>query len=153
MGQNRPAHVMAPCSSYQVDARQYYAVQAVHECSIRAKNGDRSISQLQIDDLNDLRASLQPPRRMEQVPAQNGNVFAAPVRVADNNKLRKVQRDAYAAMVDLFPTYKTLLADICTGAGKSGVACMAPFALCASGVGCKRMVWIVPTIEAREGEP
>ena len=65
-----------------------------------------------------------------------------------NARLRAVQVENFLELKRVFPTSKRILVDMCTGSGKSGLACMAPFAW---GAVCKRVLWIGPTIEAREG--
>ena len=94
------------------------------------------------------------------VPPTYRSVFSRPVSIDNesngetttNSRLRRVQVDNFVGLREHFPTHRRILADMCTGSGKSGLACMAPYALVAAGKTCKRVLWIGPTIPAREGE-
>ena len=80
--------------------------------------------------------------------------------VMENVQLRKVQIDNFLALQQGFPQHQTVLADMCTGSGKTGFACMAPFALAAAAAanpvalphGCRRVLWICPTKAGRKGK-
>ena len=97
------------------------------------------------------------------------SVFSQPVfvqhtqpdgTVIRNNLLRAVQVTNFLELKLAFPQHQRVLADMCTGAGKSGFACMAPFALAAAAAahpaalpnGCRRVLWICPTKAGREGK-
>lgn len=93
---------------------------------------------------------------MDGAPGSSSSPFGRTVfvekeehgQVQRNARLRPVQVDNFLALRENFPHVKRILADMCTGAGKSGLACMAPYAM---GASCKRVLWIGPTTEAREG--
>ena len=97
------------------------------------------------------------------------SVFTRPVFVRnflpngafmDNPRLRRVQIDRFVALQERFPERQRILADMCTGSGKTGLACMAPYALAAAAAahpaalpyGCRRVLWICPTVEGRKGK-
>jgi superfamily II DNA or RNA helicase len=83
-------------------------------------------------------------------------VFSQPINVQANVNLRPVQRDNLMLLQQHFlernPLRRRILVDMCTGSGKTGFACMAPFALEQAGPqGCRRVLWVTPSIVGRQG--
>lgn len=93
------------------------------------------------------------------VPVFHQPTFVLNENGVGNNLLRPSQTLKFTELIQRFPQHRHLMADMCTGSGKTGVGCLAPFALARAAQdnpqalpnGCRRVLWVCPTIEARNG--